>query len=148
MVCSSTDLLPGSHSIGDSLPHRGRCLQKRKSKELRASPWDLGFCCMQQEAPYLLCVGGNTPCRYSFVPYKIKMSHRWAKSPYSHPVCGRNNSKLCGDWNFILSIGASRPYTEDDAPLEYARLMRRGMEEEFLCTESVHILVERRALRA
>lgn len=103
-VCSSTGLLPGSHNVGDSLPRRGRCLQKKKSKELRASPWDLGFCCMQQEAPYILCVGGNTLCRHSFVPHKVKTSRRWAKSPYSHPVCRRNSSKLCGDWNFITPL--------------------------------------------
>ena len=103
---------------------------------------------MQQEAGYIFCAGEDTLCRHRFVPYEVEIGHRWAKSLYINPVYRRKNSKLCSDWHFILYIGASHPYTEDDAALEYSRLMRLGMEEEFLCTESMHVSVERKARRA
>lgn len=122
--------------------------KKSKNIKVRASPRDSDFCCVQQEAGDILCIGEDTLCRHRFVPYKVKIGHRWAKSLCINPLYRRKNSKLCGDWNFTLYIGASHPYTEDDAPLEYLRLMRLGMEEEFLCTENMHIFVERRAVRA
>lgn len=125
-------------------------MSEKKSKmiKVRVSPQDPDFCCMQQEAGYILCVGEDILCRHRFLPYKVKIGHRWPKSLYINPVYRRKNSRLCSDWNFILYIGALHPYTEDVAPLGYLRLMRLGMEEEFLCTGSVHISAERRALRA
>lgn len=135
---------PGSHSMRDSLLHRGRCLGKRAKPVVSCQ--DLHFCCMQQGASYILCVGEDTLCRQ--IPYEVKISPRWANSFCVNPVYRRKNSKSCSDKNFVLHIGALWCYSEDDAPLEYSRLIRLGMREEFLCTERVHISVERRILTA
>lgn len=81
---------PGSHSIGDSLLQRGRCLRKRaKTTSVGSSCQDLHFCCMQQEAGHILCVGEVTLCRQ--IPYEVKISPRWAKSLYIYPAYRRKN---------------------------------------------------------